>query len=116
MSTGIQYTDKQMLKRLEKHLIDEWGSKFTVSKPTWECYKKRMIKDPVFKSKVDDLVAEADAQWHKMGVTALRASDKDFNANLYKQMTCNKKFAQDYQTLELEDRLSELEEKANDER
>ena len=64
MGSGNTYSAEYMLKRMRKHLINEMGSKYTLSKPTWLGYQKRMKKDPDFAAKVADIIAEAAAQYN----------------------------------------------------
>ena len=103
------YTDKQILDRLKVHCIDDFGSVWTMSKPTWQGIQKRMKKDVEFEEKVRDIVAEALHQWEKMGIDALLSNDEGFNVALFKHYTMNKKPFIDHTTIELEERISELE-------
>ena len=106
----IMYTEKQILTRLRKHLIDNMGSVWTMHKPTWQGVQKRITSDADFEEKVRDLVAEANHKWEKMGITALVNNDEAFNVQLYKHFTANKKAFLSYETLELDERISKLEE------
>ena len=103
------YTDKQILDRLSEHLIVNMGSVWTMHRPTWQGVMKRMKKDDTFAEKVRDCEAEAMYLWEKMGIDALRGDNTDFNTGLYKHFTQNKKPFIDHITIELEERISELE-------
>jgi len=104
------YTDQQILDRLREHLIDNLGSVWTMSKPTWQGITKRMKKDAAFEEEVRDIVCEANHQWEKMGIKALVTGDETFNVQLYKHFTANKKAFLSHEVLELEERIKELEE------
>jgi len=105
----MAYTEEFILGRLREHCIDNLGSVWTMHKPTWQGVTKRMKKDEAFAEEVRDIVAEALYQWEKMGITALLTGDESFNVNLFKHYTMNKKPFIDHVTLDLEQRLQELE-------
>ncbi len=109
MSRKIKYTEEQILVRLREHLIDDLGSVYTMHNPTWQGVLKRMAKDADLEELVKGLVAEANHKWEKMGITALTAGDDSFNVQLYKHFTQNKKSFLSYETLELEERMAQLE-------
>ena len=103
------YTEKQILIRLRKHLIDNMGSVWTMHQPTWNGVKKRMLNDADFEEKVRGLVAEANYVWEKMGITALITNDETFNVQLYKHFTANKKAFLSYEVLDLDERIEAIE-------
>lgn len=105
----MAYTDKQILDRLREHLIDNLGSVWTMHKPSWQGVQKRMKKDSGFDEKVRNIVAEANYAWEKIGLTALKEDNTNFNVTLYKHFTQNKKSFLSHEVLELEDRIKELE-------
>jgi len=107
MSTGNQYSDKQLLGRLKQHCIVLHLSKYTLAYPTWTAYKKRMDKDPVLESKVYELLALSDQWWELQGIDALH--DKDFNNVMYAKLTNNKSFTKDHTSIDLETRIERLE-------
>ena len=103
------YTDKQMLDRLRDHTIERLGSIYTVHKPTWNAYLKRMASDPDFGVLVRDVVAESLNKWEQIGIDAIRSDNPNFNANLYRYLTQNKKPFLTHEVLELEARIEALE-------
>jgi len=105
----MAYTDEYILDRLKTHCVDEFGSVWTMSKPTWQGIQKRMLKDEAFGEEVRDIVAEALFEWEKMGIKALRENDENFNVQLFKHYTMNKKPFLDNTTIDLEERLEKLE-------
>ncbi len=105
----MAYTEKQILKRLREHLIDNLGSVWTMHKPTWQGVTKRMKSSPAFTEEVRDIVAKANHKWERMGIDALIENNDLFNVTLYKHFTQNKRAWLPYETLELEDRLVALE-------
>ena len=107
MPTGNVYTDEQMFDYLEKHCITDHLSKYTLHKPIWETYKQRMRKDPAFAAKIGELLAEADEWFERTGLDALH--DKDFNNVMFAKLTNNKAFTKDHVTVEIEERIQELE-------
>ena len=106
------YTDRQLLNRLTKHCIELHLSKFTVSRPTWNCYKKRMAENELFENKVQDIMATAEQWWELQGINAL--NDKDYNTGMYAKLTSNKAFMRDHKEIEFEERLEALEEVQNE--
>ena len=110
----MAYTEKQILIRLRKHLIDNMGSVWTMHKPTWQGIIKRMEKDPLFAEKVRGLVCEANFVWEKMGIAALITNDETFNVQLYKHFTQNKKSFLTHDSLVTEERLDAIEKALKD--
>ncbi len=103
------YTDKQILDRLREHCIDNLGSVHSMHKPSWNGVQKRMKQDEEFSLLVMDLVAEAVHEWEKMGIAALTGNDENFNVQLFKHFTMNKKPFLTHETLEVEKRLNVIE-------
>ena len=103
------YTDEEILDKLRTHVVTNMSSTFTMSKPTWQGILKRMNKDEEFKELVNDIVAEGLFQWEQMGIKALLTGDETFNVQLFKHYTVNKKPFIDHMSLEIEERLTELE-------
>ena len=110
MSTGNQYTDKQLLTRLKEHCVKLHLSKYTIAFPTWKTYRDRMAKDAVFETKVHELIALADQWFELKGLEALH--DKDFNNVMFAKLTNNKSFTKDHTAIELEERIERLEDEA----
>lgn len=104
------YSDEDIIKKLRKHMINELGSYYTMHKPSEQAISKRRKKDPAFNELVGDVINEANHKWHKMGLKALTTNDTDFNTALFKYYTMNKKPFIDHTTIELEERIAELEE------
>ncbi len=109
MSSGNQYTDEEILRNIEEHLIKNRLSKYSMFKPVWQTVLKRMNKDPEFASKVKTLEAQALAEWEKFGLEGFK--DKDFNVGLFRMYASSKKSFQSYETNELEERLQALEDR-----
>lgn len=107
MPTGNVYSDAELIKKLQTHVIDEHLSKYTMAYPIWSTYLQRMEKDAEFKSKIHNLLMIAEQWWEKQGVTALH--DKEYNNMMWTKMTCNKAFTKDHVAIDLEDRIKELE-------
>ncbi len=107
------YSDKFLLKRLREHLIDNMGSIYTMHKPIWATYVKRMKKDERFKELVEDCRAEAEHKWEKWGLSNINGKNPDFNTGLYKHFTQNKKAFRDHNAIETDERLQKLESVAN---
>jgi len=107
MSTGNQYTDKQLLSRLKQHCIVLHLSKYTMAYPVWQTYLQRMEKDAEFKVKINSLLMEAEQWWELQGVMAL--NDREYNNMMWTKMTCNKSFTKDHTAIELEERIERLE-------
>ena len=108
----MAYTEEYLLSRIKEHCIDNHLSKWTITKPTWNGYTKRMKKDPEFASKVEESIALADQHFEKMALDNLL--NKDFNTRLWQMLTKNKPFTKDHATLELEQRIEALEEAHNE--
>jgi len=109
MGTNNTYTDKQLLTYLHKHVVEDMQPKYTLSKPTFQCYLKRMDKDAEFENKVKSVLAEGEAAWVKLGVEAILDPDTKINVPLYNIMTRAKKSFQSYEVIELESRIERLE-------
>ena len=107
MSTGNQYTDKELFEKLQHHLIEEHLSKYTMAYPVWQTYLQRMAKDAEFKVKINNLLMVAEQWWEKQGVGAL--NDKEYNNMMWTKMTSNKAFTRDHNAVDLETRIEELE-------
>ena len=103
------YSDKQIIDKLKKHLIDDMGSFYTMSKPSFQAIIKRRKKDPLFNEMVEDVVNESNQKWHKMGLEALLENDTEFNVPLFKYYTQNKKPFLDNEVIKNDERLSALE-------
>lgn len=109
MGTGNTYSDKVILTRLRKHMVDNMLSKYSMSKPTWQAIVKRMKDNPEFTAKVQTIEAEHLKAWEELGLTALKNNDENFNVPLFKMYATSKKSFQNYDTLELEARIERLE-------
>ena len=110
MGTNPTYTDKQILKGLEEHLIKNKCSKYSLHNPmTWQGVLKRIEKSEDLKDKVNSILARHDALWERIGIDALQSGDESFNVSLFKMYAMNKKPFQSYEVNELEKRLQELE-------
>lgn len=110
MGTNNSYTDAQILKGLRKHIVTGKMSKYTLYKPmTWQGVLKRMEKSPDLAAKVHSIVAEADAIWEQIGITALESGDQNFNVALFKMYVTPKKAFQSYEVNELDERIQRLE-------
>jgi len=107
MSTGNQYTDAQLIKKLKDHVIDDHLSKYTIAYPVWQTYLKRMEKDSEFKAKVNNLLAVAEQYFERLAIDNI--TNKDFNTQLWTKLTCNKAFSKDHVAIDLEERIKELE-------
>ena len=107
MSTGNQYTDEQLIIKLEAHCIDEHLSKYTVAYPTWKTYRDRMKKSSELEVKVHNLLALSDQWWERQAIAALH--DKDYNNMMWTKMTSNKAFTKDHSDAEILERLERLE-------
>ena len=104
------YSNKEILDRMRVHLIDNFGSVYSMHSPTWVGIKKRMAKDEELNELVSNIVAEALYAWEKMGIAALLSGDDTFNVALFKHYTMNKASFIDHKALELEERIEQLEE------
>jgi len=109
MSAGYQYTIEEVVTKLRKHLIDDMGSYYTMHKPSHQAITKRMKKDEELRAKVEDVVNEANHKWWRMGLKALVTDNTNFNTNLFKYYTQNKKPFIDHLSIQLEERITELE-------
>jgi len=107
MSTGNQYTDAQLIKKLKDHVMDEHLSKYTMAYPVWQTYVQRMGKDAEFKSKVHNLLAVSEQYFEKLAIENI--TNKDFNTQLWTKLTCNKAFSKDHVAIDLEDRIQAIE-------
>ncbi len=107
------YSDKQIITKLRKHLITEMGSFYTMHRPSYQAIIKRRKKDAAFNEMVEDVVNEANHKWHKMGLDALTSDNSDFNTTLFKYYTQNKKPFIDNEAIDLEERITKLEEVSN---
>lgn len=103
------YSDDYLLKRLHTHIVKGMKSKYTLFKPTWQAYLKRMDLDADFASKVNDCLCEGDNEWEELGIAATKG-EAEVNAGMYKTMVTNKRFALSHEVLELEERIKTLEE------
>jgi len=112
MPTNNVYSDKQLIDALKTHCIDEHLSKYTLAYPVWDTYILRMKKDAEFKTKIESLLMVAEQWWEKQGVQALE--NKDYNNMMWTKLTCNKTFTKNHEALDLEDRISKLEEGTNE--
>lgn len=110
MARPQKYSDKQILSRLREHCIDNLGSVWTMHNPSWNGITKRMDKDKEFAELVEDVVAEANHKWEKIGLKALLKGDQNFNVTLYKHFTQNKKAFLSHTELEVDERIKALEE------
>ena len=114
MPSGNTYSDEYLLERMHQHCVEEMLSVYTLHKPTWEIYRRRMAKDAEFAAKVEDCRAEADTKWEKLGLRAMWGkAPEGFNAGLYKHFTQNKRAFLPYEVLEQEERINALEEAIN---
>lgn len=103
------YTDEYLIKRIHKHLVEDKSSIYTLYKPTWQAYLKRMKDDAEFEDKVKDCMAEGNYMWEQLGLSNMEESNPDFNLGLYKHFTQNKKPWLSHEVLELEERIERLE-------
>ena len=108
MGTNPTYSEEQILDRIKEHCIDNHMSKYTMAYPTWQGVLKRLKENPEFEDKVNTLLALADQWWEKKGQEALH--DKDFNNVMYAKLTNSKPFTKDHAAVEVEERISRIEE------
>jgi len=105
----MAYTDKEILDNMTAHMVEGMKSKWSMSKPTYNGILKRMKKDDDFAQKVHSIEAEALAKWEQLGLDALLSGNETFNVQLFKMYAGNKKPFIDHATIEIEERLTELE-------
>ena len=84
-------------------MIEKMLSKYSMSKPTWQCVLKRIAKDSDFAIKVNSIEAEALAKWETVGLKALFEGDAGFNTQLFKMYVGNKKPFLEHSVLSLDD-------------
>lgn len=104
------YSNEYLIKRIHKHLVEDRASIYTLHKPVWTTYANRMKKDADFADKVKDCIAEGNFVWEQLGLSNMEETKEGFNLGLYKHFTQNKRSFLPYETLELEERLTALEE------
>ncbi len=102
------YTNKKILDRLTKHCLDEHLSKYTMNAPSYKAVGLRMKVDEELREQVEDILLQADAWWERKGVEALH--DTTFNNFMYVRLTNSKAFTKDHAAIDLEDRITVLEE------
>ena len=101
------YSDKQLLIRLKSHCVKKHLSRHTLSYPTWNCFKKRIEKDPVFEIKVMDILALADEWWEIQGINNLE--NNQYNNGMYAKLTSNKSFTRDHMETDIQEIVERME-------
>ncbi len=108
-----KYSNKYILERVQQHCVDQMKSVHTLSNPCFNTIQNRCKEDSDFNSKFKNIAAAANERWEQIGITALLDRDPSFNVSLFKLYTSNKRPFLPFETLELEERITALEDKTN---
>jgi len=101
-----KYTNDQLLTNLERHVIKEELSKYSMSNPVWETIAHRTKSDKDLKAAVDVILAQADKIWEKRAKENLH--NNNFQNPLFNLIVKNKKSFRDHATIELNEKLDRL--------
>ena len=110
MGKGKTYSDKLMLDKLRTVVIKNWGSKYHLSKPSWEAYQYRMAREEGFAVKVNEILTEAEYLWHKKGMDMMSSTlTTSAQMNFFKYLTASKRSFLSYEDTVLADQLDKME-------
>jgi len=107
------YSNKELLEKAFDHLITKKLSVWTLSHPTKQAYDKRCKEDEIFKEQFLGI----QMMQEQLLETILwdNINNKDFNDKLFNIAIRNKRFNRDHFTIELEERIAEMEKRVSNE-
>ncbi len=87
----VTYTNKTIIKRLRKHMVDDMLSKYSMTKPRFTAIQRRMDQgDLELKEQVAEVIAEHYAAFERMSIQAIRG-EIDVDSKMFRLTTQNKK-------------------------
>ncbi len=103
------YENLELLKKAYDHLVTNKLSVWTLSHPTKQAYDNRSNADEVFKEQFKGIQMLQEQLLETMLWDNM--DNKEFNDKLFNIAIKNKQFTRDHNTIELDERLTLLEQK-----